>query len=54
MRRILIMGAKILGPMLLTRLMRRRKKARPVPNNPPNNQPNNPHADDYDGETIDQ
>ena len=44
------MGAKILGPMLLTRLMQRRKKARPVPNNPPNN----PHADDYDGETIDQ
>jgi len=26
MRRILIMAARILGPMLITRLMRRRKK----------------------------
>ena len=38
MKRLLMMAARILGPILLTRLMRRRKTKRALPDEQPLNQ----------------
>ena len=50
MKRILMMAARFLGPILLTRLMRRRKTKRALPDEQPLNQridnnPENPVED---------
>lgn len=54
MQRLLMMAARILAPLILTRLMRRKKKQRPVPG--AQNVP--PQTETYDGqmreETVEQ
>jgi len=50
MKRLLMMAARILAPLILTRLMRRKKKQGPVPD--AQNVP--PQAGSYDGQTAEK